>query len=119
MPEGWGLRVAASTCPGSAPEEPPGPCTYDPPCRWLEEADLQTRVPATLGSGAQLQLSGVPAGVLRRPGLRHFYCCTGCGKVFWEGSHLRRVAANFRDILQMAPGIPEPSQALGPAGSPS
>ncbi|XP_020936740.1 exonuclease mut-7 homolog isoform X6 [Sus scrofa] len=104
---------------GSAPEEPPGPCTYDPPCRWLEEADLQTRVPATLGSGAQLQLSGVPAGVLRRPGLRHFYCCTGCGKVFWEGSHLRRVAANFRDILQMAPGIPEPSQALGPAGSPS
>uniref|UniRef100_A0A8D1UG07 3'-5' exonuclease domain-containing protein n=1 Tax=Sus scrofa TaxID=9823 RepID=A0A8D1UG07_PIG len=104
---------------GSAPEEPPGPCTYDPPCRWLEEADLQTRMPATLGSGAQLQLSGVPAGVLRRPGLRHFYCCTGCGKVFWEGSHLRRVAANFRDILQMAPGIPEPSQALGPAGSPS
>lgn len=27
-------------------------------------------------------------GRRRRPGLRHFYCCTGCGKVFWEGSHL-------------------------------
>uniref|UniRef100_A0A8C3WTF6 Exonuclease 3'-5' domain containing 3 n=1 Tax=Catagonus wagneri TaxID=51154 RepID=A0A8C3WTF6_9CETA len=103
---------------GSAPEEAPGLCTYDPPCRWLEEADLQTRVPATLGSGARLQLSGVPAGVLRRPGLRHFYCCTGCGKVFWEGSHLRRVAASFRDVLQVAPGTPEPSHARGLAGGP-
>ncbi|KAI4547656.1 hypothetical protein MG293_004211 [Ovis ammon polii] len=87
----------------SAPEEAPGGCSYDPPCRWLEDADLQTRVPATLANGTQLQLAGVPAGVLRRPGLRHFYCCTGCGKVFWEGSHLARVTSNFREVLEGAP----------------
>ncbi|XP_061055534.1 exonuclease mut-7 homolog isoform X18 [Eubalaena glacialis] len=104
---------------GSAPEEAPGGCTYDPSCRWLEEEDLQSRVPATLGNGTRLQLSGVPAGVLRRPGLRHFYCCTGCGKVFWEGSHLGRVAENFREVLEGVPGSREPSRAPSPAGSPS
>eukprot|EP00069_Balaena_mysticetus_P021839 bmy_13886T0 len=104
---------------GSAPEEAPGGCTYDPSCRWLEEEDLQSRVPATLGNGTRLQLSGVPAGVLRRPGLRHFYCCTGCGKVFWEGSHLGRVAENFREVLEGVPGSREPSRAPSPSGSPS
>ncbi|XP_059957728.1 exonuclease mut-7 homolog isoform X2 [Mesoplodon densirostris] len=102
---------------GSAPEEAPGGCTYEPSCRWLEEEDLQSRMPATLGNGTRLQLSGVPAGVLRRPGLRHFYCCTGCGKVFWEGSHLGRVAENFREVLEGVPGSREPSRAPSPAGS--
>ncbi|XP_057577092.1 exonuclease mut-7 homolog isoform X1 [Hippopotamus amphibius kiboko] len=104
---------------GSAPEEAPGDCAYDPPCRWLEEADLQPRTPTTLGNGTRLQLSGVPAGVLRRPALRHFYCCTGCGKVFWEGSHLGRVATNFREVLEGTPASCERSQAPRPAGSPS
>ncbi|XP_067598612.1 exonuclease mut-7 homolog isoform X6 [Pseudorca crassidens] len=104
---------------GSTPEEAPGGCTYEPSCRWLEEEDLQSRVPATLGDGTRLQLSGVPAGVLRRPGLRHFYCCTGCGKVFWEGSHLGRVAENFREVLEGVPGSREPSRAPSPASSPS
>uniref|UniRef100_A0A8C9BL32 Exonuclease 3'-5' domain containing 3 n=1 Tax=Phocoena sinus TaxID=42100 RepID=A0A8C9BL32_PHOSS len=104
---------------GSAPEEAPGGCTYEPSCSWLEEEDLQSRVPATLGDGTRLQLSGVPAGVLRRPGLRHFYCCTGCGKVFWEGSHLGRVAENFREVLEGVPGSREPSRAPSPASSPS
>nr|CAI9707158.1 unnamed protein product [Rangifer tarandus platyrhynchus] len=95
---GWPLP-----CPGSALEEAPEGCAYDPPCRWLEDTDLQTRVPATLANGTQLQLAGVPAGVLRRPGLQHFYCCTGCGKVFWEGSHLARVTSNFQEVLEGAP----------------
>ncbi|XP_075415860.1 exonuclease mut-7 homolog isoform X2 [Tenrec ecaudatus] len=72
---------------------------YDRPCRWLETADLQSTSPATLGNGTQLQLSGVPAGVLRRPGQWPFYCCLGCGKVFWEGSHLSRLTAQFRELL--------------------
>ncbi|XP_047686545.1 exonuclease mut-7 homolog isoform X4 [Prionailurus viverrinus] len=87
---------------GSAPEEAPGGCTYDPPCRWLEAADLRAGAPATLASGTRLQLAGVPEGVLRRPGLRHFYCCSGCGKVFWEGSHLCRVTSQFSQILSSA-----------------
>ncbi|TEA29740.1 hypothetical protein DBR06_SOUSAS510354, partial [Sousa chinensis] len=114
-----GAQGGCSACPGSAPEEAPGGCTYEPSCRWLEEEDLQSRVPATLGDGTRLQLSGVPAGVLRRPGLRHFYCCTGCGKVFWEGSHLGRVAENFREVLEGVPGSREPSRAPSPASSPS
>ncbi|XP_043326331.1 exonuclease mut-7 homolog [Cervus canadensis] len=95
---------------GSALEEAPEGCTYDPPCRWLEDTDLQTRVPATLANGTRLQLAGIPAGVLRRPGLQHFYCCTGCGKVFWEGSHLARVTSNFQEVLE---GTPRP--ASGPS----
>ncbi|XP_058380571.1 exonuclease mut-7 homolog isoform X3 [Diceros bicornis minor] len=104
--------------PGSTPAEAPGDSTYDPPCRWLEASDLRASAPATLGNGAQLQLAGVPAGVLRRPGLQHFYCCAGCGKVFWEGSHLGRVAANFREVLDSAPGScapsPQPLMRTGP-----
>ncbi|KAM9721108.1 exonuclease mut-7 homolog isoform 4-T7 [Dama dama] len=95
---------------GSALEEAPEGCTYDPPCRWLEDTDLQTRVPATLANGTRLQLAGIPAGVLRRPRLQHFYCCTGCGKVFWEGSHLARVTSNFQEVLE---GTPRP--ASGPS----
>lgn len=87
--------------PGSAPqEEALGGCPYEPPCRWLEASDLRPSPPATLSNGTRLQLAGVPAGVLRRPGLHHFYCCPGCGKVFWEGSHLGGVAKHFREILK-------------------
>nr|XP_036863387.1 exonuclease mut-7 homolog isoform X4 [Manis javanica] len=99
---------------GLAPEEGPGGYAYDPPCRWLEATDLQAGVPATLGNGTRLQLAGVPAGVLARPGLRPFYCCTGCGKVFWEGSHLGRIAAHFSEVLGGAPG----SRAQPPSAPP-
>lgn len=85
---------------GLAPEETLGSCAYEPPCRWLEASDLRPSPPATLSNGTRLQLAGVPAGVLRRPGLHHFFCCPGCGKVFWEGSHLGRVAKHFREILK-------------------
>lgn len=107
--------MAVCTHPGSAPEVMPGGCTYDPPCRWLEMADLQASVPATLGNGTRLQLAGVPAGVLRRPGLKHFFCCVGCGKVFWEGSHLGRVTSQFHEVLDGAPGSHEPSPAPTPS----
>lgn len=71
-----------------------------------------------LTNGTQLQLAGVPVGVLRTPGLRHFYCCTRCGKVFWDGSHLDRVATHFRDVLESTPSPCEPSPAPSPASSP-
>lgn len=85
--------------PGSAPEEAPGSCTHDLPCRRLE-----SHAPAILGNGTRLQLAGVPEGVLQRPGPRAFYCCTGCGKVFWEGSHLGRITTHFREVLDGASG---------------
>ncbi|XP_055000150.1 exonuclease mut-7 homolog isoform X2 [Sorex araneus] len=89
--------------PGSTPEEAPGGYTYDPPCPWLELSDLRSRTPATLPSGARLQLAAVPAAVLRRTDLRRFFCCAGCGKVFWEGSHLGRVLASLHQLLDDAP----------------
>lgn len=102
---------------GSAPEEAPGGCSYDPPCRWLEDADLQTRVPATLASGTQLQLAGVPAGVLRRPGLGHSCCCSGCGSLLGRlppgPSHQQlprgpggRPPPSQRPLLRAGPGPP-------------
>ncbi|XP_032117587.1 exonuclease mut-7 homolog isoform X7 [Sapajus apella] len=103
--------------PGPAPEEAPGGSTHDRPCRWLQAADLCAEMPDMLANGTRLQLARVPAGVLRTPGLRHFYCCTRCGKVFWDGSHLGRVATHFRDVLESAPGPCEPSPAPSPAGS--
>lgn len=101
--------------PGSAPEEAPESCTHDLPCRWLEAADLQSHAPAVLGNGTRLQLAGVPEGVLQRPGPRPFYCCTGCGKVFWEGSHLGRITAHFREVLEGAsrPCRPPPCPVSG------
>ncbi|XP_073871989.1 exonuclease mut-7 homolog isoform X18 [Macaca fascicularis] len=104
--------------PGPAPEAAPGGCTYDRPCRWLQAADLRAETPDMLTNGTRLQLAGVPVGVLRTPGLRHFYCCTRCGKVFWDGSHLDRVATHFRDVLESAPSPREPSPASSPASSP-
>ncbi|XP_077822963.1 exonuclease mut-7 homolog isoform X21 [Macaca mulatta] len=104
--------------PGPAPEAAPGGCTYDRPCRWLQAADLRAETPDMLTNGTRLQLAGVPVGVLRTPGLRHFYCCTRCGKVFWDGSHLDRVATHFRDVLESAPSPREPSPAPSPASSP-
>ncbi|XP_078189022.1 exonuclease mut-7 homolog isoform X12 [Callithrix jacchus] len=102
---------------GPAPEEAPGGCTHDRPCRWLQAADLCAETPDMLANGTRLQLARVPAGVLRTLGLWHFYCCTRCGKVFWDGSHLGRVATHFRDILESAPGPCELSPAPSPASS--
>ncbi|XP_006900730.1 PREDICTED: probable exonuclease mut-7 homolog [Elephantulus edwardii] len=89
--------------PGPALHPAPRDSVYDRPCRWLEASDLETTTPATLGNGTRLQLGSVPMGVLRRPGQWPFYCCTGCGKVFWEGSHLSRVTAQFQEVLGLPP----------------
>ncbi|XP_045145272.1 exonuclease mut-7 homolog [Echinops telfairi] len=99
-----GDEEAAPSRDGQGTGLAPQDCIYDRPCRWLETADLQSTTPATLGNGTQLQLSGVPASVLWRPGQWPFYCCTGCGKVFWEGSHLSRLTAQFQELL----GDPSP-----------
>ncbi|XP_058300762.1 exonuclease mut-7 homolog isoform X10 [Hylobates moloch] len=104
--------------PGPAPDAAPGGCTYDRPCRWLQTADLRAETPDMLANGTRLQLAGVPVGVLRTPGLRYFYCCTRCGKVFWDGSHLGRVATHFRDVLESTPSHCELSPAPSPASSP-
>ncbi|NXW44003.1 MUT7 Exonuclease, partial [Nyctiprogne leucopyga] len=49
--------------------------------------------------GTVLQVAAIPPGVLDKAELTDFYCCTRCGKVFWEGSHFGRVVSQFQDVL--------------------
>nr|XP_042711631.1 exonuclease mut-7 homolog isoform X4 [Chrysemys picta bellii] len=76
---------------------------YNPNCQWLEESDLNVET-LTLATGASLQLAAIPAGVLGKADLSYFYCCTQCGKVFWEGSHFGRVVSQFKEALGTAEG---------------
>ncbi|NWY61159.1 MUT7 Exonuclease, partial [Chionis minor] len=52
-----------------------------------------------LAGGTVLQVAAIPPGVLDKAELTDFYCCTRCGKVFWEGSHFGRVVSQFQDVL--------------------
>ncbi|XP_018412250.1 PREDICTED: exonuclease mut-7 homolog [Nanorana parkeri] len=61
---------------------------------WMKDLGLSL----TLPSGAQLQLNAVPAGIVEKVSL--FFCCSHCGKIFWEGSHFGRVVAQFKEVLQ-------------------
>ncbi|XP_036605493.1 exonuclease mut-7 homolog isoform X1 [Trichosurus vulpecula] len=73
-------------------------CAYNPDCRWLVDSDLNAGS-LTLKNGTTLQIRTIPLGVLEKTDLAHFYCCTQCGKVFWEGSHFGRVVSQFQEIL--------------------
>uniref|UniRef100_A0A8C6K3F2 Uncharacterized protein n=1 Tax=Melopsittacus undulatus TaxID=13146 RepID=A0A8C6K3F2_MELUD len=56
-----------------------------------------------LAGGTVLQVAAIPPGVLDKDKLTHFYCCTGCGKVFWEGSHFGRLVSQFQDAVSSCP----------------
>ncbi|XP_028664546.2 exonuclease mut-7 homolog [Erpetoichthys calabaricus] len=72
---------------------------YTPKCRWASASQLDQDT-LHFPSGARLQVETVPPGLLDK--VDHFYCCTGCGKVFWEGSHFGRVLAQFQEVLQIS-----------------
>ncbi|KAM9841835.1 exonuclease mut-7 homolog [Aulostomus maculatus] len=78
--------------------EPP---RYAPQCQWAALSDLD---PDTLSfpGGAPIQLHTVPPSIL--PRIPHFYICTRCGKVFWEGSHFGRVLSLFQEVLNISDG---------------
>ncbi|KAG9471354.1 hypothetical protein GDO78_015098 [Eleutherodactylus coqui] len=65
--------------------------------QWMEEMGISSES-LLLTNGAQLQLDAVPAGLLEKVPL--FFCCSQCGKIFWEGSHFGRVVSQFKDVLQ-------------------
>ena len=48
-------------------------------------------------TGVPLQVETVPEKRLATVEL--FFCCTTCGKVFWEGSHFVRVCEQFSHVL--------------------
>ncbi|XP_013913050.1 PREDICTED: exonuclease mut-7 homolog [Thamnophis sirtalis] len=57
--------------------------------------------PALLPTGVRLRVEAVPPGVLCQEDLACFYCCSQCGQVFWEGSHLGRLVSQFREVLEL------------------
>ncbi|NWR42693.1 MUT7 Exonuclease, partial [Regulus satrapa] len=59
----------------------------------------QCKAAVALAGDTVLQVAAIPPGVLDRAKLTDFYCCTRCGKVFWEGSHLGRIISQFQDVL--------------------
>ncbi|KAM8873019.1 exonuclease mut-7 homolog [Synchiropus picturatus] len=72
---------------------------YAPQCRWANLSDLD---PETLSfpGGSPIQLSTVPLPILQK--IPHFYICTRCGKVFWDGSHYGRVLSMFEEVLHIS-----------------
>ncbi|XP_066466797.1 exonuclease mut-7 homolog [Tiliqua scincoides] len=74
---------------------------YSPNCQWLQESDLDVES-ATLPGGTPVKVEAVPLGVLSKKGLTCFYCCSQCGKVYWEGSHFRRVASQLKETLDLS-----------------
>ncbi|NXM65056.1 MUT7 Exonuclease, partial [Illadopsis cleaveri] len=91
-------------CPGSQSCDVTVPVrdTAQPGCaphgKQAEEME-QRGAAAMLAGDTVLQVAAIPPGVLDRAKLTDFYCCTHCGKVFWEGSHFGRVVSQFQDVL--------------------
>uniref|UniRef100_A0A803VHZ8 Exonuclease 3'-5' domain containing 3 n=1 Tax=Ficedula albicollis TaxID=59894 RepID=A0A803VHZ8_FICAL len=91
-------------CPGSQSCDVAVPVcdTAQPGCAPRgEEAEGMERCRAgtVLAGDTVLQVAAIPPRVLDRAELTHFYCCTRCGKVFWDGSHFGRVVSQFQDVL--------------------
>ena len=51
-------------------------------------------------TGVVVQVAKIPEGILDR--VTEFYCCTTCGKVFWEGKHFAHAVHQFQHVLECA-----------------
>ncbi|NWV99939.1 MUT7 Exonuclease, partial [Machaerirhynchus nigripectus] len=73
--------------------------TAQPGCAAHGGQAEQSGAAAVVAGDTVLQVAAIPPGVLDRAELTDFFCCTRCGKVFWEGSHFGRVVSQFQDVL--------------------
>ena len=48
-------------------------------------------------TGVCLNVKTIPVGVLDHVDM--FYCCSQCGKVYWEGMHLKRFVKSFHGVF--------------------
>ncbi|XP_061459965.1 exonuclease mut-7 homolog isoform X2 [Rhineura floridana] len=74
---------------------------YSPNCQCLEELSLDVES-ALLPNGRPLKIEAIPVGMLSKEDLSCFYCCSQCGKVFWEGSHFGHVVSQFKEVLDLS-----------------
>ncbi|NWT62948.1 MUT7 Exonuclease, partial [Erythrocercus mccallii] len=94
-------------CPGSQSCNVTVPVcdTAQPGCaphgeqRGQAEGLEQCGAAAVLAGDTVLQVAAIPPGVLDGAKVTDFYCCSHCGKVFWEGSHFGRIVSQFQDVL--------------------
>uniref|UniRef100_A0A8C1AG90 Exonuclease 3'-5' domain containing 3 n=1 Tax=Cyprinus carpio carpio TaxID=630221 RepID=A0A8C1AG90_CYPCA len=77
---------------------PEGP-EFTPHCRWAPRTALDPQT-FKFPSGAEVQLETVPPGLLCQ--IPVYFICTGCGKVFWEGTHYDRVLSQFQEVLHVS-----------------
>nr|XP_055064901.1 exonuclease mut-7 homolog [Misgurnus anguillicaudatus]XP_055064902.1 exonuclease mut-7 homolog [Misgurnus anguillicaudatus]XP_055064903.1 exonuclease mut-7 homolog [Misgurnus anguillicaudatus] len=77
-----------------SPEAP----DFTPRCRWAPHTALDPQT-FKFPSGAEVQLETVPPGLL--PRIPVYFICTGCGKVFWEGTHFDKVLSQFQEVLHI------------------
>ncbi|XP_016097835.1 exonuclease mut-7 homolog [Sinocyclocheilus grahami] len=77
---------------------PEGP-EFTPHCCWAPRTALDPQT-FKFPSGAEVQLETVPPGLL--PRIPVYFICTGCGKVFWEGTHFDRVLSQFQELLHVS-----------------
>ena len=54
----------------------------------------------TINHGVPLKVAAIPEEVLNKD--RVFYCCSTCGRVFWEGSHFKTVQTQFAYIVDQS-----------------
>ncbi|XP_033633368.1 exonuclease mut-7 homolog [Asterias rubens] len=54
----------------------------------------------TINGAIPLQVELIPEGVLSQ--IETFFCCSGCGKAFWDGTHYDRVVDQFSHVLDMS-----------------
>ncbi|NXG41553.1 MUT7 Exonuclease, partial [Psilopogon haemacephalus] len=101
----WGCCSAPAPCPGRG-ELPhhPGTSAEGKQPEGLQQPGASVALPG----GTVLQVGSIPPGVLARAELSDFYCCSRCGKVFWEGSHFGRLVSQFQEVL----GTAEDQQSL-------
>jgi len=48
-------------------------------------------------TGVCLNIKNIPVGVLDHVDI--FYCCSQCGKVYWEGKHFERFVKTFHGVF--------------------
>ncbi|XP_022106698.1 exonuclease mut-7 homolog [Acanthaster planci] len=72
---------------------------YKPPvdCDLQETINFDT---VTVGNNVPLQVEHIRGEILQK--VQNFFCCSRCGKTFWEGTHFDRVVSQFSDILDLS-----------------
>lgn len=56
---------------------------------------------APLREATAAEVAGMPADSRERPG--PFHACPVCGRVYWPGSHVKRMAARLQELARQAP----------------